>query len=198
MRYIPITLLIIFLNGCTSSLTKDNAPYRTSLEQATKQTCNECLGTVELPVAFLTFFDAIEDQQLLDSVIGGPNQGMLCQGKVYKAKNNIDITLYRAWNSTNPKSRLGKWWAFTRPSNEVAQYRQDYEICYQWSALDKLTHCSLKAGAEIVVGNGQSAFCSGFLTYPASAAQQVYIKDASLVFDCSDYDAIFSWKPVSE
>ena len=58
---------------------------------------------------------------------------------------------------------------------------------------------NLNAGTKVVVGTGQSAECSQYLTYPASAAQQIYIEDASSsTCDCRNYDALFSWQPVSE
>jgi hypothetical protein len=152
-----------------------------------------------LPVKVAALFEAVEDEALLKSALGEPNKGMLCQGKVYRLKKDAVVVLYRAWNSTNPQSRLGKWWAFDRPNGKVARYRTDYQICYQWSPLDKLTHCILKGGAEVVVGTGQSAECSQYLIYPASVALQAYIEDAaSSVSDCRDYDALFSWQPVSE
>jgi hypothetical protein len=158
-----------------------------------------CPGSVELPPEVAGQFEPVADDALLSSAKGAPNAGALCDGKVYAAGKKIDVTLYRAWNSTNPGSRMCKWWAFIRPDGKVAQYRADYEICYQWSPLDKLTHCRIKAGARIVVGPGQSASCSQYLTYPASAAKQVYIDDASSALsDCKDYDLLFNWKPAVE
>jgi hypothetical protein len=71
----------------------------------------------------------------------------------------------------------------------------DDEICYQWSPLDKLSGCLLRPGVDVVVGTGQSAKCSEYLSYPVSAAQQVYIKNASsAVSDCRSYDGKFSWE----
>jgi len=91
---------------------------------------------------------------------------------------------------------LGKWWAFDRPDGKVRKYRSDYAICYEWSPLDKLTHCSLKGGTRLVIGTGQSVRCSRYLTYPSSEAKQIYIEHASeAVSDCRDYDARFSWEP---
>jgi len=193
------TLLILSLCACTGPLVKEDLYSGKSLAPSVKQSHNECLGAVELPAEFVGLFEAVEDAALLHSVLGAPNAGMLCQGKVYKATQDLDVTIYRAWNSTNPNSRLGKWWAFSRPNGKVAQYRYDYEICYQWSPLDKLTQCHLNAGTKLVVGTGQSAECSQYLTYPASAALQIYIEDSSpSVSDCSDYDAQFNWRPVGE
>ncbi len=156
-----------------------------------------CTGSAELPAEFAGLLKPAEDETLLGSARGAPNAGSLCEGKVYVTGDAVNITVYRAWNSTNPNSRMGKWWAFYRPSGKVAQYRSDYEICYEWSPLDKLTQCRIKAGKKVVVGTGQSAKCSPYLTYPTSAAQQIYIEDASsAVSDCEDYDLVFNWKLV--
>ncbi|MVD33254.1 hypothetical protein D6U54_19075, partial [Vibrio cholerae] len=67
---------------------------------------------------------------------------------------------------------------FELPSGYTADYRKNFEICYQWSPLDKLAKCTLKAGTKVVVGNGQSAKCSEYLSYPVSEKQQVFISEA--------------------
>jgi len=47
----------------------------------------------------------------------------------------------------------------------------------------------------VVVGNGQSAQCSEFLSYPVSQAQQIFLMDAAgSVKDCQRYDSIITWK----
>lgn len=198
MKYFLIILLISPLFSCTSLVDKSKIQSKIPSEQTAKQSSNGCLGNVELPSGLSDYFDAIEDMALLDSTLGEPNKGMLCQGKVYKAKKNVDLTVFRAWNSTNPDSRSGKWWAFSRPDGRVAKYRSDYEVCYQWSPLDKLTDCKLKANAKIVVGTGQSATCSEYLSYPVSSVKQIYIEDASSLYNCRDHDALFSWASDSE
>jgi hypothetical protein len=158
-----------------------------------------CPGTVDLPVEFAGRLEPAEDDTLLKASLGAPNAGSLCQGKVYEVvPDDAEVTIYRAWNSTNPNSRLGKWWSFTRPNGKVAQYRTDYEICYQWSPLDKLTQCKLKPGTKLVVGTGQSATCSQYQSYPASAAKQIYLDSQLAVHDCKDYDLDFSWERVDK
>lgn len=179
MKFISIALMAFTVSSCSTVVV------------------TECPGNVDLPLALTGEFDVVEDAALLESALAGPTEGKLCQGKVYQAKQSVDVTLYRAWNSTNPGSRFDNWWAFHRPDGNVAQYRHNYEICYQWSPLDKLTHCKLNAGSKIVVGTGQSAECSKYLTYPTSTSLQVYIEDAaSSLYECIDYDVVFSWAPV--
>lgn len=161
----------------------------------TKPFATSCLGDTDLPKVLAASFDAVTAPNLLKETLGKPEQGKLCQGKVYQSKADSSVTLYRAWNSTNPNSRFGKWWAFSKPQGKVAEYRRDYEICYQWSPLDMLAVCTLKPGTKIVVGNGQSDKCSQYLTYPVSAKQQVYLIDAqSQVMHCKLYADEFNWK----
>lgn len=179
MRHVSIAVLILLLAGCAA------VPIK-----------SVCIGSVELPVKVAASFEPVDDNSLLNQALGAPGKGSLCQGKVYKANDNAEVTIYRSWNSTNPNSRFGNWWAFDRANGKVAQYRSDYEICYQWSPLDKLTQCRLKGGTKIVVGNGQSATCSQYLTYGVSAAKQIYIDHASSsVSDCKDFDLLFNWVP---
>jgi len=187
MKNIVALVSVLTLFGC--------ANYQ--IENKTQHVDNEnlCLGSNNLPENIANKFQAIEDEILLNKTLGAPQKGALCQGQVYKSKKGSEIIIYRAWNSTNPNSKLGKWWAFEKPSGEISKYRSDYEICYQWSPLDKLVSCTLKADTKIVVGTGQSAECSQYLAYPTSDEQQIYIDDAanSLV-DCTTFNGEFSWK----
>lgn len=181
------SLLIFVLYGCASIPVEQGTQFTNTTQQ--------CLGSSNLPEGIASQFEAVDDKQLLNQSLGSPNKGKLCMGRVYKSNKGTQVTLYRAWNSTNPNSKFGKWWAFQEPSGEVAKYRSEYEICYQWSPLDKLVRCTLKPEVKVVVGTGQSAECSAYLTYPVSAKQQIYIDDASVsVINCSSFSGEFSWK----
>ncbi|MCE2596660.1 hypothetical protein K6Y31_17875 [Motilimonas cestriensis] len=187
MRILLPSLLFMSLTGC-SSLTP-------SQESTSTHPPTECKGSVALPTNIAANFEAIEDQALLESALGEPEQGKLCQGQVYESRQTAEVVIFRAWNSTNPNSQFGQWWAFDKPNGKVSAYRSNYEICYQWSPLDKLVRCTLKPGTKVVVGNGQSAKCSEYLTYDVSETQQIYISDAAnLVTNCSEYDAMLSWQ----
>ncbi|WP_432468514.1 hypothetical protein [Agarivorans sp. Z349TD_8] len=186
MKNLFSSLLISLLFACSSTTIKSP-----SLAKAEP----ECLGSVALPADMQDQFEVIDDQQLLNQALGKPNQGKLCQGQVYRSKLATQVTVYRAWNSTNPNSQFGQWWAFQQPSGEIAKYRADYEICYQWSPLDKLVRCTLKPQTKVVVGNGQSAECSAYLSYPVSSEQQIYIDDAeNSLLECNTLNGEFSWK----
>jgi hypothetical protein len=184
------SLLLLLLSGC-SLLQESATPPASSVSY--QADANGCIGTTDLPPSLSKQFIKVDDDALLQQALGEPDKGGLCKGQVYQATG--DVTLYRAWNSTNPNSQMGSWWAFYRPSGLIAQYRADYEICYQWSPLDKMVNCTLKTGTRVVVGNGQSAMCSQYLNYPASAAQQVFISNATeSVSDCENFDAVFQWR----
>jgi hypothetical protein len=185
MKWLIMTALVVLVLGCATqpAITPANAPA--------------CEGSVVLPSALAGKFKSVDDPKLLDKAMGEPLAGGLCQGAVYQSTE--EVTIYRAWNSTNPGSQFGSWWALTKPAGKTADYRKDYEICYQWSPLDKLVQCTLKVGTTVVVGNGQSAKCSDYLEYPVSEAQQVFIESASdAMLDCSGFDSMMSWKPESQ
>ena len=176
---------ILMLAGCVN---------QQNVEKASLTPVN-CEGSVELPAHLADHFEAAEDAALLENALGAPEEGKLCQGKVYVSKEASNVTLFRAWNSTNPYSQFGQWWAHEVPAGNVAKYRENYEICYQWSPLDKLVTCHLKPGTKVVIGTGQSAKCSEYLTYEVSASQQVYIENsADVVANCSVKDGVFEWK----
>jgi hypothetical protein len=204
MKRTLLTGLLVLIQGCASHSTSDSSYTPQSSTDSSVQESESlslhsqdqtCLGSTALPPTLAGQFDAVNDPTLLQEAIGKPEKGKLCQGKVYQSKPQTKITVYRAWNSTNPNSQYGQWWAFNKPEGRIAQYRSDYEICYQWSPLDKMVSCTLKAGTKIVVGNGQSASCSEYLSYPVSAKQQIYLVDAqSAVENCTNYDGVMSWK----
>ncbi len=161
-------------------------------------TVTTCIGDSEPPAALAGKLQPIDDPALLAAALGAPGKGGLCQGRAYQVKADTSITLYRGWNSTNPNSRLGKWWAATNIAGSVAQYSHDYEICYQWSPLDKATECQFRAGTKLVIGTGQSAECSKYLSYPVSASKQVFLSKATDDNSgCADFDGQFSWQPVA-
>lgn len=177
------TLLIAFSAGCANYGVINNGTEAV------------CPGDTELPANLKNKFKAASDDALLQRSLGAPDKGKLCQGKTYKANDDAKVIVYRLWNSTNPNSEKGRWWAAKQPHGKVASYREDYEICYQWSPLDKITRCTLKAGSVVVIGTGQSATCSEFLKYPASPKKQIYLENASdAMLDCTVQDAVLSWK----
>jgi hypothetical protein len=189
--YIVILAGSSFLYGCAdTAITIKHEAEPTALSQR-----QACAGTTALSSSLASSFEPAEDGALLAKAIGKKDQGLLCNGKVYQSKADSKIRLFRAWNSTNQKSKLGSWWAFIKPTGKIAAYRKDYEICYQWTPLDMLVECTLKPGVKVVVGAGQSAQCSQYLTYPVSANQQIFIDNVeSSLSDCKTFSGVFSWQ----
>lgn len=188
MKY-TLAITALLLTGCTVIQDKqsDSTPI-------------SCEGSVTLPMAWQPYLAPIAEptpaqKAMLERAIGEPQEGKLCQAQLYTLARPANAPLYRAWNSTNPNSRLGQWWAFDLPTGKVANYRKEYEICYQWSPLDKLVQCQLQAATTVVIGTGQSATCSPHLSYPASATLQIYLEEASAAMHhCTDADAVFAWE----
>ncbi|MDQ6965374.1 MAG: hypothetical protein Q9M23_00420 [Mariprofundaceae bacterium] len=144
-----------------------------------------CVGQVSTPPAGLVVAD---DDALLKTVLGSSGKGMLCAGKVYQATQAVRI--YRVWDSAKTYTLYGSWWSFNPPQGPRERYQVENDICPEWSALDRMSSCSIKPGAMIVVGPGQSAEC-GQSTLPKSAANQVFIPNDSrnnvlFVEDCSE------------
>jgi hypothetical protein len=99
-----------------------------------------------------------------------------------------DIPVYRMWSGPDKKdargntNRLGGWWSYDKPIGLVAKYRSDYEICQAWNDLTWMADCTLKKGAVVAIGPGQSVSAetcgdpTGKESYgPDSANWQVYV-----------------------
>lgn len=202
MKIILSGLTVLLLGGCASqpvAVAPETAaaakPAVAPEPAVASMPAAACVGSTALSAELAAQFEPVTDAALLQSALGEPGKGALCQGAVYQSKAGSDVRIYRSWNSTNPRSQSGNWWAFDKPAGLVSLFRRDYAVCYQWSPLDKLQSCRLKPGTKIVVGNGQSALCSEYLSYPVSATQQVFIANAAEdVLDCSTADGVFSWQ----
>ncbi|MDD5298399.1 MAG: hypothetical protein PHU46_15965 [Rhodocyclaceae bacterium] len=99
-----------------------------------------------------------------------------------------DIPVYRMWNGPGKKdargntNRLGGWWSYDPPRGPVSRYRSDYEICLTWNELAWVATCTLKTGAVVAIGPGQSVSAetcgdaTGKENYPANAVGwQTYV-----------------------
>ena len=186
MKYL-LFFTTFFLISCASTQKLESSS--TNCTHPCKPAKSGCPGNIDTPAGFIE----ITDTTLLNASLGDSLQGGLCKGKVFEAQK--DTIIYRAWNSTNPGSKQGHWWSFLEPQGSTSMFQKDYVICYQWSPLDRKETCTLKAGSKIVVGTGQSACCSQYLTYDPSPTIQVYIDDASQVTtQCSTQSNDFNWK----
>lgn len=92
-----------------------------------------------------------------------------------------DIPVYRMWNGPGDvnaqgnTNRLGGWWSYDAPHGPVDGYRVAYEICRDWNKLKWVATCTLKAGAVVAIGPGQSVSAqtcgdpTGAEQYPANS-----------------------------
>lgn len=103
-------------------------------------------------------------------------------------KLSQDMPVYRMWSgpvTSGNNNRLGGWWAFDAPRGTREGYRRAYEICGTWNQLAWVATCTLKQGAVVAIGPGQSvspATCgdsSGYERYDANGRDwQVYVDKA--------------------
>lgn len=174
MKYISII-------GITLALTFSTGFTYTTWKASTNITCK---GTIDVSANNVK---ESNDALLLKSAVLNSGSGGICEGVVFEVTK--EIIVYRVWNSTYPDSRLKNWWTFDQPTGTLKAYRKDYEICCQWGPRDTIEVCSLKPGAKIVVGPGQSVDCSKDTnhnksaccdtTYDVSPKNQVYIGSPS-------------------
>ena len=72
------------------------------------------------------------------------------------------VQVWRLWsgpevrNAKGYTNRLGPWWSWAEPSGPVDRYRSDYAICLSWNDLTWRAACTLRAGAVVAIGPGQS------------------------------------------
>ncbi|MBL8472946.1 MAG: hypothetical protein KF778_21570 [Rhodocyclaceae bacterium] len=143
----------------------------------------------------------------VDSAVKPAGMGGVSQALVVRVTQ--DIPVYRMWNGPNKKdargntNRLGGWWSYDAPHGPASKYRSDYEICVAWNDLTWMATCTLKAGAVVAIGPGQSVSAetcgdpTGKETYAANDKDwQTYVdkpwtRAAELVCppDSADYPA---------
>jgi len=116
-----------------------------------------------------------------EKAIGKAGDGRLCDAKAFRVKTAM--TVHRVWDGAKPESRVGRWWALEAPRGTTADYRRDYAICPEWSAADRSVTCTVKAGAEVVLGIGQSAKCADGTVYPAAATVQMFVPDPAAAME---------------
>lgn len=134
-------------------------------------------------MAVIDATDADYTRANVTGAIKPEGQGGVSQALVVRL--NEDLPVYRMWNgpvTTGTGNRLGGWWAFDPPRGTREGYRRAYEICGGWNELAYVASCSLKKGAVVAIGPGQSVSAetcgdaSGNERYDANARDwQVYV-----------------------
>jgi hypothetical protein len=120
---------------------------------------------------------------------GEPGAGKVT--KPFVVRLTHDLPVYRLWAGLDVRdaqgrtSRIGQWWTFERPSGTLASFRRRYEVCVEWDTLRWVAQCTLRRGAVVVIGPGQSVSAqtcgdpTGRESYPVNdRALQVYIHEA--------------------
>ena len=120
---------------------------------------------------------------------GEPGTGKVT--KPFVVRLTKDLPVYRLWAGPDVRdaqgrtSRIGQWWTFESPSGTLANFRRRYEVCVQWDSLRWVAQCTLRRGALVVIGPGQSVSAetcgdpTGRESYPVNDRDlQVYIHEA--------------------
>jgi hypothetical protein len=96
----------------------------------------------------------------LASAVKPAGEGGITQGLVVRL--TADIPVWRLWSGPTKKdasgrdNRMGQWWGYDAPHGTQAAYRTAYEICMPWNDLTWVAKCTLKAGAVVAIGPGNS------------------------------------------
>lgn len=111
--------------------------------------------------------------------------------EVMVVKLTSDVTVWRMWSGPEKKNasgltnRMGQWWAYDAPRGTRSEYRGRYEICRTWNDLTWMAACTMKAGAVVAIGPGNSVSpetcgdAAGSETYAANTTDwQVYVAKA--------------------
>lgn len=157
-------------------------------------------------VAVLSPADADYVRANVTGAVKPAGQGGVTQALVIKLSQ--DMAVYRMWNgpvTTGTGNRLGGWWTFDAPRGSREGYRRAYEICGNWNQLAYVATCTLKQGAVVAIGPGQSvsaetcADASGYETYDVNRRDwQVYVNqpwNRPAEFGCPDQDKDYKADP---
>jgi len=183
--------LLFVLGASLISCAPQVAPARTTPPGAEPATA----GAIALPATLagravvLVSTDADHARGDLAGAVKPAGEGGLSEALVVRL--TADIPVYRMWSGPEKKdsrgntNRLGQWWSYDAPTGTQASYRAAYEICEDWNELTWVVTCTLKAGAVVTIGPGQSvsaATCgdeTGKEQYPANPNNwQVFVSQA--------------------
>ena len=151
--------------------------------------------------------DPDEARADLASAVKPAGEGGITQGIVVRL--TADVPMWRMWSGPTKKdasgrtNRMGQWWSYDAPHGTQAGYRIAYEICDSWNDLTYVARCTLKKGAVVAIGPGNSVSAktcgdaTGKESYPANTRDwQVWISKIwarAAEYDCppdaADYQA---------
>jgi hypothetical protein len=162
-RIVFSLLLLLASSGCA-----------TIFRQATQMEAGvdgaACVGSIgSAPAALIP----ATNSSLLGQAQLPTDQGGTCIAQVFSVTS--PLVLYRVFDSSNPYSKFGRWWALSRPAGPKDSYRSAFAICPEWSNLDKLVSCEVLPGTQVVIGTTQSAVCANGSTLPKTPEIQVFV-----------------------
>ena len=179
MRRLTVFLLVVALTGCVSRVDV-RAPSGETIALP-----REVASSIELVATVDSAYAAADPA----GATGEPGTGK--ETKPFVVRLTRDLAVYRLWAGPDVRdaqgrtSRLGQWWTFERPSGTRASFRRKYEVCEKWDTLQWVASCTLRRGAVVVIGPGQSVSAetcgdpSGRESYPVNDRDvQVYIREA--------------------
>ena len=195
MRALLVALLVApWAVACNDE--PDRVPPATAAAEAPLGLPLELAGKAEI----VPPGDPDEPRADLASAVRGTGKGGLARGIVVRL--TADIPIWRMWSGPTKKGksgradRMGQWWSYDAPHGTQAGYRAEYAICHAWNDLTWMTRCTLKKGAVVAVGPGQSVGpkacgdATGEESYPENRrAFQVWISrvwERSREVDCPD------------
>lgn len=160
---ITALVLLLGLSGC-ANLTSGADPRERGVDGA------PCEGLVADAVDGLT---GSSNASLLAKAQQPTGKGGVCSAKVFAVTEPVG--LYRVFDGSNPHSKFGSWWSLKQPGSSRQAYRAENAICPEWSNLDRLVHCEVHPGTQIVLGTTQSASCADGSQFPRTPVIQVFV-----------------------
>lgn len=133
-----------------------------------------CVGEAPLSVPGLQL---ASDYSLQAKAQLPSGKGGVCDAQVFKAVD--EVVVYRVYDGSKPWSAFGGWWSLERPQGPRSEYARDNAICPEWSALDQLVTCRIKAGSEVVLGTTQDVTCADGQLLKKNANVQVFMANDS-------------------
>ena len=133
-----------------------------------------CVGAAPADVRGLK---VIDDKALQARAQLASGKGGVCDARVFEAVD--EVVVYRVYDASKPWSAYGGWWSLERPQGPRGEYAQDNAICPEWSALDQLVTCRIKAGSKVVLGTTQNVTCENGQQLMKNANIQVFMANDS-------------------
>ena len=150
-------------------------------------------ATIEVPQAIASAIEVVAptDKDYAAADVAGAIQPAGKGGVVTGVAVRLtrDLPVYRLWagptvlDAQGHTARIGQWWTFAPPSGTRAGFRRTYEVCVKWDTLQFVAQCTLRRGAVVVIGPGQSVSADTCgdprESYPANYRDlQTYIHEA--------------------